>query len=99
MALCYQAGKVIIVDGFDQQRLAEIIASESLGWLILMPGMVSRLIDELRRRNITARGVQVCGVMANLVPPAEIAEISKLLNAPYANTFGATETGCPAERS
>ena len=88
-------GKVIIVDGFDQQRLAEIIASESLGWLILMPGMVSRLIDELRQRNITAHGVKVCGVMANLVPPAEIAEISKLLNAPYANTFGATETGCP----
>jgi fatty-acyl-CoA synthase len=33
--------------------------------------------------------------MADLVPPAEIAEITKLLGAPYANTFGATETGCP----
>ena len=33
--------------------------------------------------------------MADLVPPAEIAEITTLLGAPYANTFGATETGCP----
>jgi fatty-acyl-CoA synthase len=29
------------------------------------------------------------------VPPAEIAEVTALLDAPYANTFGATETGCP----
>jgi fatty-acyl-CoA synthase len=33
--------------------------------------------------------------MADLVPPAEIARITRLLGAPYANTFGATETGCP----
>ena len=33
--------------------------------------------------------------MADLVPPAEIAEVTRLLRAPYANTFGATETGCP----
>jgi fatty-acyl-CoA synthase len=39
--------------------------------------------------------VKVCGVMADLVPPSEIAEITALLGAPYANTFGATETGCP----
>ena len=29
------------------------------------------------------------------VPPADIARITALLGAPYANTFGATETGCP----
>jgi fatty-acyl-CoA synthase len=33
--------------------------------------------------------------MADLVPPAEIAAVTTLLGAPYANTFGATETGCP----
>jgi acyl-CoA synthetase (AMP-forming)/AMP-acid ligase II len=49
----------------------------------------------LADRGITARGVKVCGVMADLVPPAEIAAITTLLRAPYANTFGATETGCP----
>jgi acyl-CoA synthetase (AMP-forming)/AMP-acid ligase II len=88
-------GKVIVVAGFDAGRLAEVVATESLGWLLLMPGMVGRFSRVLVERGITARGVKVCGVMADLVPPAEIAEVTTLLGAPYANTFGATETGCP----
>jgi len=88
-------GKVVVVDGFDRERLAGIVASEQLGWLLLMPGMVGSFAAELKHRGTRARGVRVCGVMADLVPPAEIAEITTLLGAPYANTFGATETGCP----
>jgi fatty-acyl-CoA synthase len=88
-------GTVIIIDGFDASRLAEIVASEPLGWLLLMPGMVSRFADELERLAIKPRGVRLCGVMADLVPPVEIARITRLLGAPYANTFGSTETGCP----
>ena len=60
-----------------------------------MPGMVGRFADVLEERAVRPRGVKVCGVMADLVPRAEIAEITALLGAPYANTFGATETGCP----
>jgi acyl-CoA synthetase (AMP-forming)/AMP-acid ligase II len=88
-------GKVIVVDGFDRERLAEVVGAERLGWLLLMPGMVGSFAGELKRRGTKVRGVKVCGVMADLVPPAEIAEITTLLGAPYANTFGATETGCP----
>jgi fatty-acyl-CoA synthase len=88
-------GKVIIVDGFDRERLSRIVESEQLGWLLLMPGMVGAFAVELKRLGVRARGVRVCGVMADLVPPADIAEITTLLGAPYANTFGATETGCP----
>jgi acyl-CoA synthetase (AMP-forming)/AMP-acid ligase II len=88
-------GTVVVVDGFDQARLADIVATRDVGWLLLMPGMVGRFAAELRSRSVTARSVKVCGVMADLVPPAEIAEITTLLRAPYANTFGATETGCP----
>jgi fatty-acyl-CoA synthase len=88
-------GKVITVDGFDRARLAEIVATEALGWLLLMPGMVAGFIGELERKKTKPCGVKLCGVMADLVPPAEIAKITALLNAPYANTFGATETGCP----
>ena len=88
-------GSVIIVDGFDRARLAELVAACEIGWLLLMPGMISAFIDELRARGIKPRGVKVCGVMADLVPPHEIAEVTRLLDAPYANTFGATETGCP----
>jgi acyl-CoA synthetase (AMP-forming)/AMP-acid ligase II len=88
-------GKVIVVNGFDPARLAEIVGRERLGWLLLMPGMVAEFAAELESRAIAAQGVKVCGVMADLVPPAEIARITRLLGAPYANTFGATETGCP----
>jgi fatty-acyl-CoA synthase len=88
-------GKVVVVDGFDRARLAELVATEQLGWLLLMPGMVGGFAAELKARATRARGVRLCGVMADLVPPAEIAEITTLLRAPYANTFGATETGCP----
>ena len=88
-------GTVVIVDGFDRTRLAEVVAARELGWLLLMPGMVGTFAAELRGKNIRPKGVKVCGVMADLVPPAEIAEITTLLDAPYANTFGATETGCP----
>jgi acyl-CoA synthetase (AMP-forming)/AMP-acid ligase II len=88
-------GTVFVVDGFDVTRLIEIVATERLGWLLLMPGMVGRFAAELKRAAAPVKGVKVCGVMADLVPPAEIAEVTTLLNAPYANTFGATETGCP----
>jgi fatty-acyl-CoA synthase len=88
-------GTVFVVDGFDVARLIEIVAAERIGWLLLMPGMVGRFAAELKRSAVTVKGVKVCGVMADLVPPAEIAAVTTLLNAPYANTFGATETGCP----
>ena len=88
-------GKVIVVDGFDQGHLAEVVREEPIGWLLLMPDMVGGFAAEIETRGVTAKGIKVCGVMADLVPPAEIARITRLLDAPYANTFGATETGCP----
>jgi acyl-CoA synthetase (AMP-forming)/AMP-acid ligase II len=88
-------GKVVTVDGYDPARLAELVEHEPLGWLLLMPGMVNGFADELERRGVSPRGVKLCGVMADLVPPADIARVTRLLQAPYANTFGATETGCP----
>ena len=88
-------GKVVTLGGFDAERLAELVAREQIGWLLLMPGMVGRLARVLTEKGIKPRGVKLCGVMADLVPPSEIAEITRLLGAPYANTFGATETGCP----
>jgi fatty-acyl-CoA synthase len=88
-------GKVIVLPGFDAARLAALVAGEPLGWLLLMPGMVGRFSAELRRQAVRPRGVRVCGVMADLVPPAELAEVTTLLGAPYVNSFGATETGNP----
>ena len=72
-----------------------MVREEPIGWLLLMPGMVGGFAAEIEERRIAPKGIKVCGVMADLVPPAEIARITRLLDAPYANTFGATETGCP----
>lgn len=88
-------GAVHVVDGFDADALAAHVEQRAIGWLLLMPGMVGRFADLLEARSSRPVGVKVCGVMADLVPRADIARITRLLGAPYANTFGATETGCP----
>src|SRR5262249_54216870 len=75
-------GRVVVVDGCDGERLAELVGAGKLGWLVLMPGMVGGFAAERKARGIRARGVRLCGVMADLVPPAEIAEITTLLRAP-----------------
>ena len=95
LATLITGGTVFVVDGFDAERLAAIIEAEAIGWLLLMPGMVGRFADLLEVRGTRVRSVKLCGVMADLVPPADLARITRLLGAPYANTFGATETGNP----
>ncbi len=86
-------GKVVVQDGLDVDRLCATIAAEPIGWLVAMPGMIDVLIDGLRRNATRPRGVRVVGAMADLVPLQQIADLTGLLNAPYINSFGATETG------
>jgi acyl-CoA synthetase (AMP-forming)/AMP-acid ligase II len=93
MGVLLTGGKAIILNGFDPAELATIVADEQIGWLRLMPGMIAPFISELRSRNIVVKGVDVCGTMADLVPPKQIAEITSLLSAPFVNSFGSTETG------
>lgn len=90
-----QGGKVIVTDGFDADELARIVAAETLGRLTLMPGMITAFLDAMKAAGQSARGVRWVGVMADLVPREQLAEITRTLNAPYLNTFGATETGFP----
>ncbi len=99
LATLLTGGTVFVADGFDGERLASIIETEPLGWLLLMPGMVGRFADLLEARGTRPRSIKLCGVMADLVPPADLARITRLLGAPYANTFGATETGNPPASS
>ncbi|MSP68540.1 MAG: long-chain fatty acid--CoA ligase [Alphaproteobacteria bacterium] len=93
LAAMMHGGKAIILDGFDPAGLVEIVAREAIGWLQLMPATVGRMIAELKSAGIRPKGVAVTGAMADLVPRHEIAEITTLLQAPFRNTFGSTETG------
>jgi len=95
-----RGGKVIIIDGFDADQIIDAVISDRIGWLALIPGMVEPMIDAIKARSdFAVKGVRYCGAMADLVSPHHIAEITTLLQAPFRNTFGATETGSsPASR-
>ncbi len=95
LATLTQGGKVIVMDGFDAEALAEVTVTERLSHLAVVPGMVDRFIAALQKTGRRPPGVRVVGVMADLVPPHQIAELTSLIGAPYGNTFGSTETGMP----
>jgi fatty-acyl-CoA synthase len=86
-------GRVFVVDGADIPRLVDLAESERQWWLVLLPGMLDRVIDEVKRRQSRPKGIKLVGALADLVPAALIGETSRLLAAPYWNTFGSTETG------
>jgi acyl-CoA synthetase (AMP-forming)/AMP-acid ligase II len=71
------------------------VSEHDIGWLVLIPGMVEAFADGLATQRVKAKGVRVCGAMADLVPPHAIAAVTELLQAPYLNSFGSTETGLP----
>lgn len=86
-------GKVFVVDGADSERIADLVATEPQWWLVLIPGMIDPLLEEMKRKNVVAKDVRLAGALADLIPPQILAEASRLLGAPYWNTFGSTETG------
>ena len=88
-------GKVVVIDGFDAERMVDAVMTDPQWWLILMPGMIEPLAEALKRRDAKPQRIKLVGAMADLVPRHQIAEITELLQAPYANTFGSTETGLP----
>jgi len=94
-----QGGKVILTAGFDGAELASIVSRERLGWLVLMPGMITPFIAAMEASGASVAGVKWTGAMADLVPREQIAAVTRLLGAPYLNSFGSTETGlAPASR-
>lgn len=92
-------GSVFVSDGFDAHYIANTIGAHRLGWLLLVPATIERLLEALDAHNINAKGIKRVGAMADLLPTQQIAQISARLNSPFLNTFGATETGiAPASR-
>jgi fatty-acyl-CoA synthase len=88
-------GKVIVIPGYDADRILHAVETDHLWWLVVMPGMIEDIIAAAKRRNTIPRGIKLIGAMADLVPRHQLIEVTSLFQAPYANTFGATETGLP----
>ena len=98
LATLMHGGKVIIIDGFKPDQIAEAIKQNEIGWLSLA-GTVSRMVEQLRRDAIGPGRVHVVGSMADLVPREDIRAVSALLQAPFLNSFASTETGlAPASK-
>jgi fatty-acyl-CoA synthase len=95
LATLMQGGKVVVMDGFDAAALVACAARDRIGHLTVVPGVVDRMIAALRAAGTRPKSVRLVGVMADLVPRQQIAELTSLVGAPYANTFGSTETGTP----
>jgi len=95
LATLLRGGTVIVLDGFRLEPLLTIVSRQEIGWLVLIPGMVEALVDGLKAERVKVKRVRVCGAMADLVPPQSIAAVTELLDAPYLNSFGSTETGLP----
>jgi fatty-acyl-CoA synthase len=95
LATLLRGGTVVMIDGFQVEPLLAAVQRHRIGWLVLIPGMVEAFAAALRDQAPVVKGVGVCGAMADLVPPNAIAEVTELLQAPYLNSFGSTETGLP----
>ncbi|HEY5300732.1 MAG TPA: class I adenylate-forming enzyme family protein [Acetobacteraceae bacterium] len=95
LAALMSGAPVVVIDGFRPAEMVAAAAAHRLGWLVLMPGAIAPVIEEMQRNPVTPKGIRVIGAMADLVPIHQIAEITRLLGAPYLNSFGATETGLP----
>ena len=87
-------GKIVMLDGFQLDELCDAVEQETnLGWFVLMPGMIDKVLEELKRRGSEPQPMDSVGCMADLVPRHQIAEVTRLFNAPFRNSFGSTEAG------
>ncbi len=95
LATVLRGGTVVMVDGLQPAVINEALSRHRIGWFVMMPGALDAFIAERRTNPLPLKGIKVCGAMADLVPPHQIAELTGLLGVPYLNSFGSTETGLP----
>ncbi len=99
LATLLRGGTVHVIDGYEPDLLIDLLEREEMRFFILMPGMVGPFAAILEQKKVKVKGVGVCGAMADLVPREDIAAATRALDAPFNNSFGATETGFPPASS
>ena len=86
---------VIIIDGLQPDAITDAAIRHKLGWLVMLPGSIKPMIEHLKRTKPKLKSITCVGAMPDLVPRKEVAELTALMDSPYLNSFGATETGLP----
>jgi acyl-CoA synthetase (AMP-forming)/AMP-acid ligase II len=93
LATLMRGGTVWSIEGYQPDKLIELVENVPMHWFVMMPGMVGAFVKVLKERNIKPKQITIIGAMADLIPRHEIAEATTYFNAPFLNTFGSTETG------
>ncbi len=95
LATLIRGGTVVVIDGYQPEKIIHVIENRRVHYLTVIPGMIEDFIHKLKENNCKPKPIGMIGAMADLVPRSMLKEITQLLNAPYLNTFGSTETGNP----
>ncbi len=95
IATLLRGGQVVIIDGYQPDEIIRSIEMYPVHYLTVVPGMIEDFINQLKLSNAKPKPIGLIGAMADLVPRSMLKEITILLDAPYFNTFGSTETGNP----
>ncbi len=95
LATLLRGGRVVVMDGYRPDDIIRAIETWPVHYLQAIPGMVEDFVRRLKAAAAKPKPIGMVGAMADLVPRPLLAEITTLLDAPYVNTFGATETGIP----
>ena len=93
MSALLSGARVVLIDGFDVERIVQEVATRPIGWLRLMPGTIVSFLEEMRRVGAPSPSVRLCGGLVDLLPSHQVGEVSSLLKATFLNSFGSTEVG------
>jgi len=91
-------GTYHIVDGFDVERIVEILQTSQrpIAWLFLVPGVIDQFLDYVDEHDVdtdTFAPIRCTGALADLTPPEKVERVTKLVDAPFHNSYGSTEVG------
>jgi acyl-CoA synthetase (AMP-forming)/AMP-acid ligase II len=85
------------VDGFDTERIVDILLEEDeggIGWMFLLPGVLNNFLDYIEDNDIDVedmREIRCIGALVDLVDPKKVKRVTEKFDMPFKNSYGATE--------
>ena len=97
-AVATLGGTFYPIDGFNTERIVDILSQDgcAIGWMVLLPGVVERLLDYIDEHNIAIdefRQIRNIGALVDLIDPKKVQQVTETFDMPFKNSYGATEDG------